>query len=230
MLYLLLYHCQSSGEVLRPKKEKRCTHTLHLDLPRLLPYSGYSPSLRNKRLRILLSFTHLAFAKDRIPTCDFDSLSTFPRTTAVMPSEKIHQISTLVPKCDQAPGDTTTLVPLESSKEDIWEGDGDAQSVTSSCSKSETSISTYSQESWATFKEKVIALSISLFPKVEVENGHVERMKGGSSNRIAGITVTIVKHRTSLLWQTHNALRMAFVSHSTPTETKTCHYILRIPR
>jgi hypothetical protein len=147
-----------------------------------------------------------------------------------MSSETVHQISALTFECDQAPGDTTALVPLESSKDDIHKGDSDAQLVIPLCPKSETSTLTYSQEPWTTFKEKVTALSISLFPKVKAENVHVERMKGGSSNRIAGTTITPVKRKTYPLWRTYNVLRMAFGFPLTPTATKTNQYILRIPR
>lgn len=151
----------------------------------------------------------------------------------------IHQFAALK-KCKQAAGYATAGVSntaasklLEASKGSKIANqydDNGAHSTTSSHFVSETSTLTYSQEPWETFQGKITSLAFALFPEGKADDVHVERMKGGSSNRIAGITVTPAKRKVPPLRRTYNALRMAFGYTPPHTETKTSQYILRMPR
>lgn len=64
------------------------------------------------------------------------------------------------------------------------------QSISSEASVSESQTSTleYGQESFETFKDRVSTLCTSLWPSVPAEAITIERMRGGSSNRVIGIT------------------------------------------
>lgn len=66
------------------------------------------------------------------------------------------------------------------------------QSISSQASAtgSETSTVIYEQEPFETFKDRVRALCTTLWPSILPEAIQIDRMHGGSSNRVVGITVS----------------------------------------
>jgi hypothetical protein len=96
---------------------------------------------------------------------------------------------------------------------------------------SETSTVVYMQEPYSLFQNKVIQLNSDLFPCSSAQNIIIERMKGGSFNRIIGIT--LLKPGAKLPWYSMAKLRSML---SACMRGKTAHaltskqLVLRIPR
>ncbi|KAF2874695.1 hypothetical protein BDV95DRAFT_458523, partial [Massariosphaeria phaeospora] len=89
---------------------------------------------------------------------------------------------------------------------------------------SETSTLAYSQEPYATFQDKASELSHQLFPySADIK---LDRMKGGSSNRVIGITTSGRKMKKySCDWFRTQFKDMISLKHDEPEK-----YVLRIPR
>ncbi|KAF2132866.1 hypothetical protein P153DRAFT_414785 [Dothidotthia symphoricarpi CBS 119687] len=104
----------------------------------------------------------------------------------------------------------------------------DNQSTKSSDSASSTSTIRYSQEPWNTFKDKVTQLATQLFP--DVKDIDIERLPGGSSNRVVGISVAQASHHYSFLNHAYDFIRTICGHPAVTQKMKTDRYILRIPR
>jgi hypothetical protein len=93
---------------------------------------------------------------------------------------------------------------------------------------SETSTIEYNQEPYASFREKVTELSSSLFSEYTEKDIILERMKGGSSNRIIGITLS--KSRPWCGMVQLRAMFSACMRSKARESSQQKQYILRIPR
>ncbi|KAF2831725.1 hypothetical protein CC86DRAFT_402230 [Ophiobolus disseminans] len=93
---------------------------------------------------------------------------------------------------------------------------------------SKTSTIEYDQECFTSFQHKAIQLILDLFPGHSASDIHIERMKGGSFNRIIGITLSSPKPYRSTFSRLHSMICGS--SRGKPKTGKLKHYILRIPR
>jgi hypothetical protein len=94
---------------------------------------------------------------------------------------------------------------------------------------SDTSTIEYDQEPYASFQEKVIALSKSLFSDYTHHDIKLERMKGSSFNRIIGITLSKSKLSWSAMAQ-FRAMISLCMRGKTKQTPKPKDLILRVPR
>ena len=91
----------------------------------------------------------------------------------------------------------------------------------------ETSTINFEHEPFHTFREKVLQLAKNLFPHVMASKIEVEHMKGGSFNRVIGITIRAApKKRFSLQWL-QGQFQRCFAKRITK---KTEQFVIRIPR
>lgn len=67
----------------------------------------------------------------------------------------------------------------------VHENDDCATSIVS-----ETSTIRYEQEGFDTFQSKALSLMLSIFPDTREDNIKIERMKGGSYNRVIRVTIS----------------------------------------
>ena len=121
---------------------------------------------------------------------------------------------------------TTALAPSLDSKACSDEARAHTFSV-----RSTTSTVQYSHEPYSSFQHKAAQLSVELFPGCSTKDITIERMKGGSFNRIVGIT--LYKPEQELPWYDMAKLRpimAACVRGKKAHGTTPKQYILRIPR
>jgi hypothetical protein len=119
---------------------------------------------------------------------------------------------------------TATQNPQDIGDEISNDYDDDASSFVS-----ETSTVKYDQEPYASFQEKVVALSNSLFSDNTVNDIKLERIKGGSFNRIIGITLLKSKLPLFLMGQ-FRAMLSVCIRGKTKQTPKPKDLILRVPR
>ncbi|KAL5116297.1 hypothetical protein ACEQ8H_005855 [Pleosporales sp. CAS-2024a] len=107
------------------------------------------------------------------------------------------------------------------------DGDDDASSVVS-----ETSTVAFEHEPYSTFQDKVFELCKVLFPNKSAQDIELERMQGGSFNRIIGITLWEEGGRNLPWYSTPNIRNMfsACVRGKSAKAVKRKSFVVRIPR
>lgn len=86
-----------------------------------------------------------------------------------------------------------SLIPPNDVKDrDIPQPDDDTSSINSDSSKASTI--EYRQESYATFKDKALKLSLDFFPGHGPKDVTLERMNGGGYNRVVGLATPYLSH------------------------------------
>ncbi|KAF2787276.1 hypothetical protein K505DRAFT_258065 [Melanomma pulvis-pyrius CBS 109.77] len=100
----------------------------------------------------------------------------------------------------------------------------------SSSETSETSTIEHEQEPYFTFKDRARQLALDLFHGHKPEDIVIERMDGGSFNRIIGVTVFRPKPQLTTFKRVYRALANCFSKRKTTTVRPSERYILRIPR
>jgi hypothetical protein len=95
-----------------------------------------------------------------------------------------------------------------------------------------TSTYRYSHEPWDSFQNKALRLAVQLFPNVRTEDIQLERMRGGSSNRVVGIDVPERKPQglLALLKRVFDKVLVMIGFESRLRPLTTSRYIIRIPR
>ncbi|KAF2252863.1 hypothetical protein BU26DRAFT_404320, partial [Trematosphaeria pertusa] len=97
---------------------------------------------------------------------------------------------------------------------------------------SETSTLEYEQEAFETFKYKVMALLLEIYPSRKAEDIVIERMKGGGFNRVIGITLYPLQQKKSFFSskRLHTFLPKRFVARQTHERKNGEQFVLRTPR
>lgn len=118
----------------------------------------------------------------------------------------------------------------KSSSEDDMEVDNDDDQKEADDEEDDTSSTSTDQycehEAWATYGAKVATFCQTLWPSLKPEEITIERMRGGSNNRIVGITL---QPHQKLLPRVIRRLR-SYAARQKPVTVAAAQYILRIPR
>jgi len=107
-----------------------------------------------------------------------------------------------------------------------------AETSASDSSGHSTSTYRYSYEPWESFQRKLYTLVSQIFPHAKSTDIEIQRMRGGSSNRVVGISIRIPSPQ-GLITAIKNGLHKVFLAMGfplCPLRAKVSHYILRIPR
>lgn len=100
----------------------------------------------------------------------------------------VHKDAAIICKPEDLLPDPPPASANDDVKAPVADGDGNEHDVGPSVSQ--TSTVQYDQETFATFKDKVQQLCLEVFPLAKPEHLKIERMRGGSHNRIIGITIS----------------------------------------